>query len=368
MKDYLFNILSKLVKSIEGVDNEVEMLIRLAIGVGLIACVAIFKKQISKAFVWLCTKTIARRSKNAQKALVDCLTKPLAYFLLVLSIFVASEVIAPGGAVRNPFLAILKLGVIFCTAWFAIGFISSDFSFFLNGDDDSKTKKTAVTFISNVLKAVVLIVALLLVLEQFGISATRIFAALGLGGVAIAFACKDAVENMLSGFIIIYDKPFEVDDAIQIDGEVGTVEDVKIRTTRLRMVDGSQKIYPNTTIANSALINLSRMEKRSFEETLCIDYKHSGDEAKAFCEGIKALLSKKEHILQNDVRVNFLHFGESALEISLFFYVDILDVPSYQAFKSELNTELKNYADDSNIDLAFNSQSLYFANELKINK
>lgn len=352
--------------AIEGVDSDAEMITRICIGLGILVVISIFKNKISRAIVWLCTKTIARNSRNAQRALIDCLTRPLAVFLVVLSIFASSEIIAPGGAVRSPFLVVLKLGLIFCTAWFTIGFIGSDFSFFLNGDDDSKTKKTAVAFIGNLLKAIVAIVAGLLVLEQFGVSATRIFAALGLGGVAIAFACKDAVENMLSGFIIIFSKPFEVDDCIQIDGEVGDVEDVQIRTTRLRMVDGSQKIYPNTTIANTAIVNLSRMQKRAIEETLCINYKHSGDDVKAFCDGIKQILAKNEHILQDDIRVNLLNYGESALEITMFFYTDIVTIAAYQEFKGELNAEIKNYADSSNIDLAFNSQTLYFGDELMI--
>ena len=202
MSDRLNSILSKLVTSIEGVKDEKEMLLRLIIGLAVFLLLALFRKQISKAIVWLCTKTIARKSDVAQRALVDALSVPLSFFIFVFGIYISTEIIAPSGEIRNPVLLIFKLGVIFSISWFLINFINSDFSFVLS-DDDSKTKKTAVNFISNLIKIFIVILSSLLMLEQFGISATRVFAALGIGGVAVAFACKDAVENLLSGLFMI---------------------------------------------------------------------------------------------------------------------------------------------------------------------
>ena len=95
MSDSLNKVLSKLVTSIEGVKNEREMLLRLIIGLAVFLLLAVFKKQISKAVVWLCTKTFARKSELAQKALVDALSTPLSFFVLVLGIYIGTEIIAP---------------------------------------------------------------------------------------------------------------------------------------------------------------------------------------------------------------------------------------------------------------------------------
>ena len=354
MSDRLNSILSKLVTSIEGVKDEKEMLLRLIIGLAVFLLLALFRKQISKAIVWLCTKTIARKSDIAQRALVDALSVPLSFFIFVFGIYISTEIIAPSGEIRNPVLLIFKLGVIFSISWFLINFINSDFSFVLS-DDDSKTKKTAVNFISNLIKIFIVVLSLLLMLEQFGISATRVFAALGIGGVAV-----------LSGFIIIYDKPFEVDDFIKIDNEAGQVEEIKIRTTRLRMTDGSQKIYPNTTVANSAIINLSRMSHRLINENLGIEYKHSSKEINAFCSKLKELILSYDESDKSDVRVNFTDYSDSSLDIEVFFYVDIPSLQDYLTFKSKFNCDVKTIADDMNIDFAFTSRSVYFANELEV--
>ena len=165
MSDSLNKVLSKLVTSIEGVKNEREMLLRLIIGLAVFLLLAVFKKQISKAVVWLCTKTLARKSELAQKALVDALSTPLSFFVLVLGIYVGTEIIAPSGEIRSPVLLIFKLGIIFSIAWFLINFINSDFSFVLK-DDDSKTKKTAVNFISNLIKIIVVIYGIVIVIHM----------------------------------------------------------------------------------------------------------------------------------------------------------------------------------------------------------
>lgn len=365
MTDSINKFLSKLVTSIEGVKDEKEMLLRLIIGLAVFLLLAVFRKQISKALVWLCTKTLARKSELAQRALIDALSTPLSFFIFVLGIYLCTEIIAPSGEIRSPILLIFKLGAIFSIAWFLINFINSDFSFVLK-DDDTKTKKTAVNFISNLIKIFVVIICALLMLEQFGISATRVFAALGIGGVAVAFACKDAVENLLSGFIIIYDKPFEVDDFIKIDNEVGQVEEIKIRTTRLRMTDGSQKIYPNTTVANSAIINLSRIERRLINETLGIEYKHTSKEIKAFCDGLRELINSFDEVDKSDIRVNFSNYSDSSLDIEVFFYTNIPSLTDFLTFKSNFNFQVKSLADEMSIEFAFTSRSIYFANELEL--
>ncbi|MCM1115475.1 MAG: mechanosensitive ion channel family protein [Clostridium sp.] len=367
MIDNFFAMLKKLADHIGRIESEQEMLIRLIIGIAVFAVVILFKNQLSALVIALINKVLFRKSKKAQLSIKESLQKPLSYYWCVAALFAASEVIVPTGTARDKLIVLIKLATICLLGWFVINLINSDYSFVLNGDD-SKAKKTAVKFLSNILKVVIAIIVVLLILEQFGITATRIFAALGIGGVAVAFACKDAVENMLSGFIIIYDKPFEVEDFIEVDGESGVVEDITMRTTRLRAVDGSQKIYPNTTMANAKITNWSKIEKRAFNETLWINYKHSNIQISEFCDGIKAVIAAREDVVPDDIRVHFTEFGTHALEIMIFFYVKATAYSDFLKLKNEINLSVKEYADSSDVELAFSSQTIYFGDELKIKK
>ncbi len=131
----------------------------------------------------------------------------------------------------------------------------------------------------------------LLVLELLGYSATRIFAAFRrIGGVAVAFACKNAVENLISGFIIVFNKPFRVGDFIAVGELSGTVEDIAVRSTTLRALDGSRYVLPNTALTNQSIINYADMEKRLIDQTFTLHYKHSRTDLERFEQGLRALL------------------------------------------------------------------------------
>ena len=132
------------------------------------------------------------------------------------------------------------------------------------------------------------------------------------------------------------------------------------------MTDGSQKIYPNTTVANSAIINLSRMSHRLVNETLGIEYKHSAKEIDAFCNKLRSLINSYKEVDKTDVRVNFVNYSDSSLDIEVFFYADIVPLAEFLDFKTKFNCDVKALAESMNIDFAFDSRSLYFANELKI--
>lgn len=360
-------ILSKIASQIDGVESESEMLIRLIASIALFALMLIFRNQIAKAISSIICKVLFGKSRKTQRAVAESVHKPLALFTAVSGAYIATEIMFPAGDIHNKALVALKLCFICFTAWFGINLINSNYTFSAV-DDFSNSKKTAMNFINNILKIAISVIAVLLVLEQFGISASKLFAALGIGGVAVAFACKDIVENMLSGFIIIFDKPFEVGDFIELNGDSGRVDDIKIRTTRLIGVDGCEKIYPNTAMANSSVTNWTKMQKRAVSETIAVTYSTAAEDIDSIRRGILEVILSNENVLQDDIRVNFTAFGAHALEISVFFYVDKIAAPEYLAVKNDINIALKKYFDTNNVELAFESKTLYFGDELKIQK
>lgn len=357
-------ILSKLMDLIGGVESESELLVRLIVSIAIFALMLAFKNQISRGISSLFCRIFLKKSENAQRAVTKSIYKPLSYFIAVSGAYIATEILLPSGEIADKTIVVLKLCFIALSAWFGVNLINSDFEIKMNSDI-SNSKKTALKFINNTLKISVITVALLLALEQFGISAGKLFTALGIGGVAVAFACKDFVENMLSGFIIIFDKPFEVGDFIEVSGDSGTVADIKIRTTRLIGVDGCEKVYPNTTMANSSVTNWTKMSKRAVDETIAITYATNSDKLDEICRDINDILLNNENVLKDDIRVNFSSFGTHALELSLFFYVDKTAISDYLAVKNSINLELKRYFEQNNVDLAFESKTIYFGNELK---
>jgi len=360
---FMFNsFLEKLSGAIESVENPHEMLIRLIIGLSLIIVVLIFRKQIARCFVFAFNKTFLRNSEKGQKALKDSLVTPLSFFLFVVAVWGGTEIIAPSGEIRSPIILLVKLGLIISAGWFGIRLINSDYSFVLS-DSSSQSKKTAVKFLSNIFKVVIGTFCALLVLERFGVSATKIFAALGLGGVAIAFACKDAVENMLSGVIIVFDRPFEVEDFIEVDGVQGTVEDIGLRTTRIRELDGSERIFPNTTMANTPIANWTKITRRSVNSEFGLTYDMSKEQVVRFNEGLEKILKSHEDVVSESVRISFDEYGESALIIKAFYYIDEADIVKYKRVLTDINLSVKEFVDNSDIEMAFSTHTVHLINE-----
>ena len=228
---------------------------------------------------------------------------------------------------------------------------------------EDKTRLTAFRFISNVAKIVIICIGALLVLELLGYSATRIFAALGIGGVAVAFACKDAVENLISGFIIVFNKPFRVGDFIAVGELSGTVEDIAVRSTTLRALDGSRYVLPNTALTNQSIINYADMEKRLINQTFTLHYKHSRTDLERFEQDLRALLQADPAVVQDDIRTDFVNYGAHGMDVQVYYYVIAPTVVELGQIKNRLNLQIKELLDKEGFELAYNSATVYLEQE-----
>ena len=212
-------------KNIQGVETTEELLIRTLIAVGSVVVLLLLRNIISGGILTVIGKTFCRRKARVQSLIKDGLKKPLAFFLVLAGIALGLQIIAPSGELHKIGLFLIKAGGIVCACWGGVRLLNGELDnyTFDTAAGEDKTRLTAFRFISNVAKIVIICIGALLVLELLGYSATRIFAALGIGGVAVAFACKDAVENLISGFIIVFNKPFRVGDFIAVGELSGTV-------------------------------------------------------------------------------------------------------------------------------------------------
>lgn len=356
-------LLEKLTDYIKGVESERELLIRLAIAVGAAIIIILLRNVISKIILGIVAKVFALRSQRIQKLITGALKKPLSVFLVILAVAVGLHVVAPSGEFAKISEYLLKIGAIFSICWGGVRALNYELDTYTIDSGDDKSKLTAFRFIFNISKIVIICIGALLVLELFGYSATRIFAALGIGGVAVAFACKDAVENMISGFIIVFNKPFQVGDYISVSGKEGTVEDITVRSTTLRALDGCRYILPNTKLTTENITNWSQMDKRLVTETFCLHYKHNAKEIENFEKELRSLLMKNEFVLQDDIRINFTEYGAHGMNVDVFYYLSATDYQTYLTVKNDINLATKKLIDKKDYSLAYNSQTIYFEDQ-----
>jgi len=154
----------------------------------------------------------------------------------------------------------------------------------------------------------------------FHVNVPALITGLGIGGVAIALAGKETVENLFASFTILADKPFRTGDAVKLGNIEGTAEQVGFRSTRLRSADGSMFIVPNKKLIDDNLENLTRRKVRRIRMPLMIKYGLSPGSLQSITREIEQMLSKHATI-RKPIDVSFENFGENTLQLMVSYYL-----------------------------------------------
>jgi len=197
-------------------------------------------------------------------------------------------------------------------------------------------------------------------LQVWGINVTALIASLGLGGLAFALAAKDTASNLFGSFAILADKSIRIGEWIKVDGVEGVVEDVGMRTTKIRTFEKSLITVPNQVVANSPIENFSRRGVRRIKMTIGVTYSTSQAQIEKIIEEIRTLLQNHTYISQEEsLMVNFQSFGDSALTIFIYAFTKTSNWKSYMDIREEINLKIIGIVETNGSSFAFPSQSLY---------
>jgi small conductance mechanosensitive channel len=188
-----------------------------------------------------------------------------------------------------------------------------------------------------------------MVLAQFGINITALLAGLSIAGIAVGFAARDTLENFISGITIFLDKPFRVSDNVEVEGVFGTVEEITLRSTRLRTLNSEIMVMPNVQMINQKLINHTMLGVLRVEVFFGIAYKESPEQARK----ILLKLAKGDERLHPDFRprVVVVQLGESSIEMKLLLFLNNpkLEVP----FREEYTEKVFDALTSAGIEIPF---------------
>ena len=216
---------------------------------------------------------------------------------------------------------------------------------------------------TRVAKTVVVILIGLGVLDVFGINVIAGLGALGLTAAAIAFAAQKSLENLFGTASIASDRPFEVGDFVTIGQDTGTVEDIGLRSTRLRTLARTLVTIPNGLIAAGRVENFSARERIMFNPVLKLVYGTTAAQLAYVIDEIKRLLRTHPDIYQDQQRVRFAAFGESALQVEVWCWVTTPDYIEYTRVVEELNFAIARIVEQSGTSFALPSRTVYMAKD-----
>ena len=197
-------------------------------------------------------------------------------------------------------------------------------------------------------------------LMVWGINVTAVVASLGLGGLAFALAAKDTASNLFGSFALLADKSIRIGEWIKVGGVEGVVEDVGMRTTKIRSFQKSLITVPNSIVANSPIENFSRRGIRRIKMHIGLTYATNSEQIMQIIQDIKSMLQEHEGISQNDsLMVNFDTFGDSSLNIFIYTFTQTANWAKYLEIREDIHLKIMEIVEKNGSGFAFPSQSIY---------
>jgi MscS family membrane protein len=195
---------------------------------------------------------------------------------------------------------------------------------FAHAEKSARTRELGIGAFLPLIKKIVgfifVVFSVLVIADALGADVRTFLAGLGIGGLAVALAAQDTIANMFGSFVVVMDHPFHVGDTVRIGTNEGTVEDIGLRSTRLRTGARTLIVMPNKMVATEAITNLSRMPQRRVDQTIGLTYDTTADQMEAILGDLRGLLSSDPAIHPGLIAVNFINYGESTLDIQIVYF------------------------------------------------
>jgi len=198
---------------------------------------------------------------------------------------------------------------------------------------------------------------------RLGLPLYGIIAGLGVGGRAIALAAQPTIENLIGGLSLFADKPVRVGDFCKYGTDVGTIEAIGIRSTRIRGIDRTLTTIPNAAFSKMPVVNFTRRDRMLIHCVIGVRYQTSPDQLRYLLLRIQELLRNHPRIHPDPARVLLVGFGSSSLDLELFAYVTTSDWGEFLRIRQEVLLHIMDLVEESGTGFAFPSQTLYFARD-----
>ena len=217
-------------------------------------------------------------------------------------------------------------------------------------------------------KAFIFVMAVFFVLGVLGFNLTTALAGLGIGGLAIGFGAQQTIANLFGGVSVLGDEVIRVGDVCKFGDRTGTVEDIGLRSTRVRTEERTLLAIPNGTVATINVENLSRRDKMLFKTVLGLHLDTSQQRLRSVLSEIRRVLGSNPKIENRTIRVRLVELGSSALSVELACYVLTREFDEFAAVREGVLLQIMNLVEDSGAKLASPSQTLYLNQDSGLDK
>lgn len=308
---------------------------------------------------------ITEKTKNRMDdILFKMLQAPVLLGVMLVAIWIATSRLNLDPKIDAFFSKSYQLLIVLNITWFLVRFVNALIEEYLVPAAEDKTTKyldnTLVPIVRRGILGVIWAIGIMMALRNVGVDVGALIAGLGIGGLAFALAAQDTIKNIFGGITIFTDRPFRIGDRIKVDGFDGFIEDIGIRSTRLRTLERCLVTIPNYKIVEASVENISEEPKHRVLTKIGLPYTTTPEKMNKGIEILKGLPNSINEI-DKEQYVFFSEFGDFSMIISYIYFIkkesDIFETTS------KVNLAILSNFNNAGLDFAFPTQTIYLKNK-----
>ncbi len=334
------------------------------VGAWLLSAALVLATVVAAKLIYWLVKNIFKQFTSKTKSrlddlLLDSLQQPAIFGMVVFGIWYSLKMLTFPNWIDSIINKAYFFLIIINITWFIARIVSAlieEYVVPMVERSESDLDDQLLPIVRKTLKFLIWTIGIIIGLNNIGFDVGAVLAGLGIGGLALAMAAKDTVSNLFGGVMVFTDKPFKIKDRIRVGGFDGVVEEIGIRSTRLRTLSGTLVTIPNAKFTDGMVENVTAEPNRKVVLNLGLTYDTTPDKMELAMNILKEINDNNPHT-EEKVLISFNSFGDFSLGILYIYYIrkgeDIL------AVQSEMSMEILRRFNENGLEFAFPTQTIY---------
>jgi MscS family membrane protein len=326
----------------------------------IVILLAITLRHVITNIIFHYLKRIASRTETTlDDKLFPALERPTAVLIMVIGIFAALTVLQLSPEADVLLGRCAQVAVLAVVIW---GVIRAGRAVLDQAEEIARRRQMTVATFMPLIKKTLLVFAVILgvlmIAESLGAKVGVLLGSLGIGGLALALAAQDMIANLFGSFVVVMDQPFRVGEFVKIGSNLGMVEDIGLRSTKLRLLDKSLMVIPNKAVAAEAINNLDRFTQRRTEQVIGLTYDTTPDQMDGIVAEFKQIILGEPEVDPASVLVYFRDYSASSLDIWIVYVTKTADFPASMRLRQRINLAMMRAVANRGLSFAFPTRTV----------
>ena len=321
-------------------------------------------RLLAAAGLTVLRRAISEHDSNIVYRTAHAALPPLALYGAVVAFFFIATDLHVSIVARQTLLRVAGIAAWVSLGWFLLRLIDAASRIMTERMERAERRQAAsiVTLLRRAAKLFLLVIVAIAIFDTFGVDVTTGIAALGIGGLALALGAQKTIENVVGSVTIIADRPVQVGDAAQIGEVFGVVEDIGLRSTRVRTLDRTLVTIPNGYLASERIENYAERDRFLFRHTIGVTYDTEARMMQKVLEEMRQILAENDNVIEDEARVRFIGFGDSSLNIEVYAYFRTRTFSESLAMQEDLLLSFMDKLDSLGVNIAFPTRTVIMEN------